>query len=203
MTSQKERHLADHEWVGGATPFLKTDRLFFRTWSETDTDLALGLWGDPRVIKYIDARGKLSTDDVQSWLLQEINSEKKYGVQYWPIFLKSNNHHVGCCGLRPYKPARDIFEIGFHIRAKHWGSGFTTEAALGVMNYAFNVLSVSGLFAGHNPRNIASQHILLKLGFRFTHDEYYAPTGLYHPSYMLTAEEYRHSQKRVERKKEK
>jgi hypothetical protein len=98
----------------------------------------------------------------------------------------------------PVKPAQDIFEIGFHIRAKHWGSGFATEAALGVMNYAFNVLSVSGLFAGHNPHNIASRHILLKLGFRFIHDEYYAPTGLYHPSYMLTADEYRRMQRRVE-----
>ncbi|HUV51221.1 MAG TPA: GNAT family protein, partial [Anaerolineae bacterium] len=46
------------------------------------------------------------------------------------------------------------------------------------------------LFAGHNPKNEASRHLLEKLGFRYSHDEYYAPTGLNHPSYMMTADEY-------------
>lgn len=170
--------------------FLKTSRLIFRTWLETDLEIALGLWGDLRVTKFIDARGELSENDVRNRLFQEIDSEKNYGVQYWPIFLRSTNDHVGCCGLRAYELSHNVFEIGFHIRADHWGRGFATEAALGVMDYAFKLLSVKGLFAGHHPHNKASQHMLLKLGFRYTHDEYYAPTGLHHPSYMLTADEY-------------
>jgi hypothetical protein len=31
----------------------------------------------------------------------------------------------------------------------------------------------------------ASRALLGKLGFRYTHDELYAPTGLLHPSYRL------------------
>ena len=58
------------------------------------------------------------------------------------------------------------------------------------MGYAFNTLGVKGLFAGHNPANEASRRLLEKLGFRYTHDEYYPPTGLNHPSYRLTAEEF-------------
>ena len=173
--------------------FLETRRLIFRSWAENDLALALGLWGDPRVTKFIDARGELSVDDVRNKLAREISGEKDCGVQYWPIFLRSTGEHVGCCGLRAYDPSRNIYEIGFHIRAGHWGRGFATESALGVMDYAFNVLSVKGLFAGHNPRNTASRHLLQKLGFRYTHDEYYAPTGLRHPSYILTADEYCHS----------
>jgi len=171
--------------------FLETSRLIFRTWSQTDLELALGLWGDPRVTKFIDARGELSEDEVRNRLAQEIASEKNYGVQYWPIFLRATNDHVGCCGLRAYDLSRNIFEIGFHIRADHWGRGFATEAALRVMDYAFRVLSVNGLFAGHSPHNTVTRHLLQKLGFRYTHDEYYAPTGLNHPSYILTANEYR------------
>jgi RimJ/RimL family protein N-acetyltransferase len=170
--------------------FLKTSRLIFRTWLETDLELALALWGDLRVTKFIDARGELLEDDVRHRLFQEIENEKNYGVQYWPVFLRSTNEHIGCCGLRVYELPNNIFEIGFHIRSDYWGRGFATEAALGVMDYAFKVLSVKGLFAGHHPHNKASQHMLLKLGFSYTHDEYYAPTGLYHPSYMLTADDY-------------
>ena len=62
------------------------------------------------------------------------------------------------------------------------------------MDHAFRDLAVGGLFAGHNPKNTASRHLLQKLGFRYTHDEFYAPTGLQHPSYMMTAHEYRSMQ---------
>jgi RimJ/RimL family protein N-acetyltransferase len=172
--------------------FLETSRLYFRTWSETDLELALALWGDPRVTKFIDAREKLSVEDVRNRLAREITDENDYSVQYWPIFLRSTGEHVGCCGLRTYDLSRNIYEIGFHIRADHWGHGFASEAALRVMDYAFNVIFVSKLFAGHNPNNTVSRHLLQKLGFRHTHDEYYAPTGLQHPSYILTTDAYRH-----------
>jgi RimJ/RimL family protein N-acetyltransferase len=177
--------------ASGNAAFLETSRLIFRTWTETDEELALGLWGDPRVIQYIDARANLSVDEVRDRLTREIAGAREFGVQYWPIFLRSTGEHVGCCGLRPYDLARNIYELGFHIRSDLWGQGFASEAARRVMVYAFTELSVNGLFAGHNPHNTASRHLLQKLGFRYTHDEYYAPTGLYHPSYVLTADEYR------------
>ncbi len=172
--------------------FLWTRRLFFRHWSETDLELAYGLWGDGRVTKFIDARGELTLDEVRNRLDQEIARAKDYGVQYWPIFLQSTDRHVGCCGLRPCDRSQNIYEIGFHIRADRWGQGFATEAALKVMDYAFTVIGVRALFAGHNPHNTVSRKVLLKLGFRYTHDEYYAPTGRQHPSYRLTADEYQH-----------
>ena len=41
------------------------------------------------------------------------------------------------------------------------------------------------LSGSHNPGNQASRHLLETLGFRYTHDELYEPTGLMHPSYLL------------------
>ena len=58
------------------------------------------------------------------------------------------------------------------------------------MEYAFISLKVHALFAGHNPKNSGSRKLLIKLGFKYTHDEFYEPTGLDHPSYLLKAEEY-------------
>lgn len=56
------------------------------------------------------------------------------------------------------------------------------------MAFAFETLHVDGLFAGHNPDNPTSKHILGKLGFRYIGDEFYAPTGMHHPSYMMSPE---------------
>jgi hypothetical protein len=32
--------------------------------------------------------------------------------------------------------------------------------------------------------------VMNKLGFRYTHDEFYPPTGLNHPAYLLQADEF-------------
>jgi len=170
--------------------FIITERLYFRTWTEADLDLARGLWSDPEVTKFISAYGEFSEADIQDRLKLEMENEKKYGVQYWPVFFKDSREHAGCCGLRPFDLSREIYEIGFHIRSAHWGQGLASEAALGVMEYTFQVLKAAGLFAGHNPQNVTSRHLLQKLGFHYTHDEYYAPTGLQHPSYLLMSDQY-------------
>jgi RimJ/RimL family protein N-acetyltransferase len=50
---------------------------------------------------------------------------------------------------------------------------------------------VSKIFAGHHPKNVASHRLIEQLGFQYTHHEYYPPTGLQHPSYILIKEQYR------------
>jgi RimJ/RimL family protein N-acetyltransferase len=170
--------------------FIRTPRLGFRRWREDDLPLALNLWGDYEVTKLIDARGKLSDDQVRGRLNQEMATEEEYGIQYWPIFLLESDDHVGACGLRPYDLLEGIYEIGFHICSSRWRQGYAYEAAQAAMQYAFTKLKASSLFAGHNPKNNSSRHLLKKLGFQYTHDEYYPPTGLNHPSYKINAEEY-------------
>jgi len=170
--------------------FMSTDRLGFRQWRENDFDLALVLWGDYEVTKLIDARGKLSEAQVRERFDREIATERECGVQYWPIFLLKDDEHVGCCGLRPYDLPQQIYEIGFHIRSNHWRRGYALEAARAIISYAFIRLHAKSLFAGHHPKNESSRQLLKKLGFQYTHDEYYPPTERYHPSYLLNAEEY-------------
>jgi [ribosomal protein S5]-alanine N-acetyltransferase len=116
---------------------------------------------------------------------------RSHGVQYWPIFLLATGEHVGCCGLRPYRAEEKIYEVGVHLRRAYWGQGYAGEATRTAMGYAFDTLGATALFAGHNPANEASRRVLQTLAFRYTHDEYYPPTGLDHPSYILTAEEFR------------
>lgn len=173
--------------------FLRSERLGFRPWSEADIELALALWGDPRVTRLIG--GPFSPGQVQERLSREIATARSHGVQYWPVFLLATGEHVGCCGLRPYRSEERVYEIGIHLRAAYWGQGYAPEATRAVMAYAFEALGASALFAGHNPANGASRRILGQLGFRYTHDEFYPPTGLHHPSYLLTAEEFGRKQR--------
>jgi ribosomal-protein-alanine N-acetyltransferase len=168
--------------------FLRTRRLGFRPWTEADLDLAVGLWGDEDVTHFIG--GPFSIDQIRERLAREMANLHTYRVQYWPIFLLDRGEFVGCCGLRPYGDERSVYEIGFHLRRAYWGQGLAVEAAWAVMGYAFDQLETTELSAGHHPANMASRRVVGKLGFRYVYDEIYPPTGLQHPTYRLTKEEF-------------
>lgn len=142
------------------------------------------LWGDPNVTIWIG--GPFTPAAVRERLSKEMEQMKEHGMQYWPVFLLGQNQHIGCAGLRPYGKEQNIYELGVHLRQSFWGKGFASEAAHAIIHYAFNTLGAEALFAGHNPNNTASRQLLSKLGFIHTHEEFYAPTGLMHPSYLLT-----------------
>jgi [ribosomal protein S5]-alanine N-acetyltransferase len=153
-----------------------------------DLPLAAALWADPDVTRFIG--GPQSPAAVKKRLRAETETMTAHGLQYWPIFMLADGTPVGCAGLRPYRLEERIYELGFHLRPAYWGQGLATEAAGAVVTFAFETLSAAALFAGHHPANATSRRVLEKLGFRFTHEELYPPTGLRHPSYLLTRSEY-------------
>lgn len=166
-----------------------TKRLGFSIWSEEDLFDASELWGNPEVTKFITAEGKMTKEQVEQRLKREIETYNYNNIQYWPIYLLENNQNIGCCGLRPYDIENRIYEMGIHLKERYWGKGFAREACSTAIEYAFDTLGANALFAGHNPKNTASAQLLKKLGFKYTHNEFYPPTGLYHPSYLLTKED--------------
>lgn len=65
--------------------FMKTERIGFSKWNEEDLDLAIQLWGDKEVTKFICATGMFSNEDIDQRLKTEINNDKHLHIQYWPI----------------------------------------------------------------------------------------------------------------------
>jgi RimJ/RimL family protein N-acetyltransferase len=59
------------------------------------------------------------------------------------------------------------------------------EAASAVIAFAFETIRAKGLSAGHHPSNVNSKKVLEKLGFQYTHDEYFPSLGMNIPYYLL------------------
>jgi [ribosomal protein S5]-alanine N-acetyltransferase len=169
--------------TGGRTYFLTTDRLQFSHWNKDDLALAASLWGNPRVFAYIG--GPFSDQQIAARLELQIANQREHSFQYWPVFTRHDEQFAGCAGLRPHGDKLDVLEMGFHFRPEYWGQGFALEAGRAVIAFAFATLAVTILVAGHHPENLASGRVLTKLGFQFTHDEFYPPTGVVEPNYLL------------------
>lgn len=165
--------------------FLKSPRLGFGRWSAGDLPLAVALWGNSDVTRFFG--GPFSQEKIKEKLAREIALMAAYNVQYWPIFLLAGGEaHVGCAGLQPYKLDEKIYELGVHLLPAYWGQGFAVEAGKVVIAFAFESLGARSLFAGHHPENHASRSVLGKLGFEYTGEVFYPPTGLMEPAYLLT-----------------
>lgn len=169
--------------------FLETSRIGYRPWTVDDFILAKRLWGNPQVTQHISSKNELSDEEILNKLNIEIENLKKFGVQYWPIYSKDDGEFLGVCGLRPYKLFDGVFEMGVHLLPEYWNNGIGYEASKAMISYTFNTLNISSIFAGHNPQNQVSAILLKKLGFRFTHYEFYPPTGLNHPSYIINKDD--------------
>lgn len=163
--------------------FMKTGRLGFSVWEPTDLELAKLLWGDPAVSRYICAAGVFTPPEIEKRLAAEVSNDNTVHMQYWPIFSLSTDELVGCCGLRPHGEVG--IELGFHLRPNFWGMGLATEAGRAAIDYAKTTFPGRPIYAGHHPQNKASSHVLEKLGFSFVDTEFYPPTGLMHPTYIL------------------
>lgn len=165
--------------------FLSSDRVGFRWWRADDLPAANELWGNPAVTRLFN-KEPLSREQVSRRLQQEIEAGELHQIQYWPIFRLEDHKHIGCAGLRPYQ--KDILEVGIHLKPEFWGCGFATEVGQRLIQYAFETRTTVALFAGHHPDNKSSRNALLKLGFLGTAAQFYEPTGLLHPSYLLYRE---------------
>ena len=169
--------------MAGEPYFLHSQRLGFRWWSQDDQPLARELWGDLEVTKFFG--GPFPEEEIQRRLQVELDRGLAHRFQYWPMHLLAGCEFVGCCGLRPYKPDEGIPELGFHLRPKFWGRGLALEAATAVIHYAFHALGAQALAAGHHPDNANSRKVLERLGFHYSHEEFFSALGIDIPYYLL------------------
>jgi [ribosomal protein S5]-alanine N-acetyltransferase len=158
-----------------------TTRLRFRAWRDDDLSLARAVFGDARVTALVG--GPFDDAQIAARLASELACQRAHGFAYWPVFV--GDDFVGCCGLKPRDLTAHILELGFYFTPASWGRGYATEAGHAVIAFAWSALTAHSLFAGHHPENAGSRATLAKLGFAYTHDELYPPTGRMHPGYEL------------------
>lgn len=172
--------------TSGRDYFMLSERLGFGTWQNDDDALAATIWGDAEVTNLTG--GPFTPKQVRERLDAEIANQRVHGSQYWPLFQLDRGTLAGCCRLRPRDMASGTLELGFQLCRNAWGQGYATEAAKAVIAWTASQ-GIAALIAGHHPENHASRRTLQRLGFRYTHDELYPPTGQMEPCYLLKIEE--------------
>jgi len=172
-------------------PTLLTPRLELRQLRAGDEEFLARLDADPVVMRHIHT-GPLSQDAALRYAQLQVEAaayRSRWGK--WLAVLRHDGLAVGWVELGKLSGAdRDDIQLGYELATEHWGQGYATEAASGVLEYAFGRLEMDRIAAIARPANTRSLRILEKLGFH--------PVGRRHDDgrelcneYRVTAEEWR------------
>ena len=107
-----------------------------------------------------------SVDMGVHWLQRHRERFREQTGIRWAIVPKSLTESVGTIGLTITSSAEPRADLGIVIGRAFWGQGLGTAAAQLVTGYAFSTLGLAEIHAEVLQRNLASQRLLAKVGFR-------------------------------------
>lgn len=144
-------------------PTLTTDRLLLEPFGEAHVPALARADMDARVMRYI----REPSPDYESAKnrIREILMRDDGPQGVWGVRLRDTGQVIGLGILRPLPDGSDI-EVGYRLLVPHWGKGYATEIATGLINYGFETLKLPSIVATFDAENDASRHVLTKCGLR-------------------------------------
>ncbi len=141
---------------------LDTRRLRLRRLCAADETLCVALDGDPEVMRYIGSRGG-TPEEIVARVRDRIAADLG-ALGWWLIEDKAGGAFHGVAALLRM-PEGDDIELAYRLARASWGGGRATEAATALVSYAFDQVGLPRLVAVTFPENLASRHVLEKVGF--------------------------------------
>lgn len=94
-------------------------------------------------------------------------SRRAHDPAFWAVCQARTGRLLGNLYFSPEGPEPwRCYELGYVFHPDHWGSGYATEAARGLLEVAFTQWGAHRVVARCNPANTASWRLLERCGFR-------------------------------------
>ncbi len=155
-----------------------SNRLRFSPITTDDVDLALEMFTDPQVVRYVcdimdeetiragvpDSIKRGGDGWIGVWLVSQKDTNEKIGTSFllpMPVNEEDTDYNL----VRPgFVPESEI-EIGYCFKRTAWGQGFATEACQRLVRFAFEETSLDQIVASFYEEHQATQNVLRKAGF--------------------------------------
>ena len=144
---------------------LTTPRLHLRPRTMADLEACVAMDLDPEVHRFIYGNRPPDPAQHRAHLRARIASGWPAQGGIWVVEWQHAPGFLCWCGLFPLEDS-GLIEIGYRYVRGAWGQGIATEAGRTVLDHGFRVLAFDPIVAVTHPANLASQHVLEKLGLR-------------------------------------
>jgi RimJ/RimL family protein N-acetyltransferase len=146
--------------------FIRTERLLLRPLRASDAELLLALFNDWEVVRWLsNPPWPYALEDDLDFILPRVRQKPE--ETNFAITLGDNL--IGGIGMR-MKDASHLQtqtgpNLGYWLGRPHWGHGYMTEAARGIIGHAFAAGADDTIYSGAFADNAASLRVQDKLGF--------------------------------------
>jgi RimJ/RimL family protein N-acetyltransferase len=153
------------------TIVLETERLILREMVADDADALARVLSDPVAMRFYPA--PFDAAKVAAWIAHWQRHQAEFGHSLWTVVLKASGQVAGDCGLtwQDVQGQRKR-EIGYHIDPALQGLGLATEAARGVLAWAFRHTDADQVISMMVESNWPSRRVAEKV-----HAAYLGPCG--------------------------
>lgn len=151
---------------------IETQRLFLRLYKKTDKEKLLKLFTEKEVMMHV-GDGVLTNEGAEKlWhkLLENFYPKGKRTI--WAVFAKDDSRYIGHASLRPRPAKKEDWEVVYILRKEEWGKGFATEISQKLIEFGFDELNLSEIFATVDDDNFGSINVLKKSGMKFKQYEF-------------------------------
>ena len=158
---------------------LETERLRLRPFIGDDAPIMYALNEDPEVLQYTGDKQFANILTARTFF-ENYDQYGLYGVGRMTTILKETGEILGWCGLK-YHPDSAEYDIGYRFFKKYWGKGYGTESATAILRKGFTKPEITRIIARVRIENIASIHVLEKLGliYQYSYEENHEQWMLY------------------------
>ena len=137
---------------------ITTERLVLKKLQPQDRQWLVSQIGDWQVAKWLSHLPYPYTENDAENFLQIV------GQQPLNLSIFNNNTLIGGVGLTSEDQCD--CQLGYWLGKEHWGRGYATEAAQGLLQYATQQLGLNKIKASYIRGNSQSVKVLSKLGFK-------------------------------------
>lgn len=150
------------------TQTINTNRLSLRKFKIDDAHNMFKNWvSDREVSKFLSWKPHENVEFTKILLTQWVSESENNNVYNWAIELKEIGEVIGSICVVTLNEDYYSCEIGYCISRKYWGSGITSEALTGVIDYLFSEVGVNRIEAKFDTNNAASGKVMIKSGMTY------------------------------------
>jgi [ribosomal protein S5]-alanine N-acetyltransferase len=153
---------------------LQTQNLVLRPINSKDAHLLWPYVSNPEISKDMSWEPHKDVKETENFISNALNSMEEGKSITWCILL--NEVFCGIFSLisilRTHRSLTyNKAELAYWIGQEFQGKGIMTEAGKKVIEFAFTELKLHKLTVGHHRENGKSKNLILRLGFKYSHDE--------------------------------
>ena len=152
---------------------IETPRLYLRSFKKEDARFAIGIWNDPEMGEYLPDEAMEEIDESYVREIEALSQDED--CCYLISELKDTHVRIGTCSFMVSDNGR-TYDIAYCVHRDYQRNGYATEAAKGMIDYSVRQ-GAKKITVRVNKENIASNKVVIKLGFQVTGETAYKKRG--------------------------